>query len=87
MLRREQLGGVVKTELPERDHGSPQQDNTWKEATLDTGLQIQVPRFMDRGESCASRRRLGDIWNACRRSAKVDRESCSTKAKIRERGS
>jgi elongation factor P len=27
-----------------------QQDNTWKEATLDTGVQIQVPLFVERGE-------------------------------------
>lgn len=27
-----------------------QQDNTWKEATLDTGVRIQVPLFVERGE-------------------------------------
>ena len=27
-----------------------QQDNTWKEATLDTGVQIQEPLFVERGE-------------------------------------
>ena len=27
-----------------------QQDNTWKEATLDTGVTIQVPLFVERGE-------------------------------------
>jgi elongation factor P len=27
-----------------------QQDNTWKVATLETGVQIQVPLFVDRGE-------------------------------------
>ncbi|HEY6944555.1 MAG TPA: hypothetical protein VI431_05390 [Candidatus Acidoferrum sp.] len=27
-----------------------QQDNTWKEATLDTGVLIQVPLFVERGE-------------------------------------
>jgi elongation factor P len=27
-----------------------QQDNTWKEATLESGVQIRVPLFVERGE-------------------------------------